>query len=215
MKKILIILLIFKVLNLNSQPVLKDSTTMNRFKFEAGFVVPIGNLKEKIGVSQIYNFSYSIKIEKNDILDIGISVIVPKVENAFNFTENDSVYSVKNKAVNVMFGCKIHKQYFINKNTSFEWISGLGVSIFSFEDKINPQDDSGYYIDENGERKYRIDTNTKGLTAMYIAQGVGFNYNNVGVECMYNFAPYYWFQKKIDPDFGNSSLCLNLYFRIP
>ena len=215
MKKLIVIILLFTFVKSNAQNFVQDTTAINRFKFDAGVFVPMVKLNDKIGASQIYSFNYSSKIDHNDILDLGFSIIVPQVKNEFNYTEIDSIYRVKNKGVNVLLGCKIHKQYFMNKNTSFEWISSLGVSFFSFEDKINPDDISGYYTDENGKIVYRCDTNTKALTSLFIGQGFGFKYKNAGIECMYNFTPYYWFQKKLDADFGNSSLILNLYYRIP
>ena len=67
MKNLIIIVLLFSCLISNSQELEKDTTAVNRFKFEAGIVVPMGNFKEKIGTSQIYSFNYSTRIVKNDI----------------------------------------------------------------------------------------------------------------------------------------------------
>lgn len=211
MKNKLIIMLLFAVINSKAQNLKNDTTAVDRYNFEAGVFVPMGNLKEKIGLSQIYSFYYSKRIEHKDILDLGFSIIVPKVENAFNYRENDSVYRVKSRGVNIMLACRIQKQYAV-KNIKIQWISILGLSFFNFEDKINPQDDSGYYTNNSGQNEYRYDTNIKGLTSFFIGQGIGFKYKKIGFSASYNFTPYYWFQKKIDPNFGNSSLIFSVSY---
>lgn len=115
-----------------------------------------------------------------------------------------------------MAGCRMNKLYpveLFHKKTTFEWSSSLGVSFFAFEDKENPEDSSGYSTNSNGEKVYNIDTNTKDLTCLFIAQGIGLNAQKYGVQMTYSFTPYSWFSKRIDSDFGNSSLSLSIYYK--
>ena len=213
---ILILLLNFFVTQAHSQQVIKDKEKMERFQFEGGLFIPQGNLKSKIGVSQQYSFWYRTKVEHNDMMDFGISLIVPRVNESFVYRGKDSIFNVKAKGISIMLGCRMNKEYPIRvftKKLNLELSSTFGASFFSFEDKENPEDTSGYYADPDGTKAYHVDTNTKALSALYMAQGIGLTANGVGIHLDYNFIPYSWFTKRIDNDFGKSSLSMVVNYK--
>ena len=171
MKKLNLVIIIFLSLNINAQEFVKDTTKYKRFKIESGMFIPLGNLKDKIGVSCQTSFWYRTRIDHNDMMDFGINVIVPNVENSFAFQGKDSIYILKAKGITIMIGCRMNKHYpvtIFNKKNNIEWSSTFGGSFFSFEDKESPEDESGFYTDENGNQVYRIDTNTKALSCIYL-----------------------------------------------
>ena len=217
MKKLIPIIIVFFNLNATAQEFVKDTTKYKRFKIECGMFIPIGNLKDKIGVSSQTGFWYRTRIEHNDMMDFGINIIVPNIENSFAYQGKDSIYNVKAKGVTIMLGCRMNKNYpvtIFNKKQTFEWSSTFGASFFSFEDKENPQDESGFYTDENGNQVYRIDTNTKALSCVYLAQGIGLSSNRLGFHIDYNYTPYDLFSKRIQKGFGNSSLTMSLSWKL-
>lgn len=217
MKKLIVIITVFLSLSSNAQEFVKDTTKYARFKVESGMFIPMGSLKDKIGVSSQTSFWYRTRIEHNDMMDFGINIIVPNVENSFAYQGKDSIYIVKAKGVTIMVGFRMNKNYpvtIFNRKNNFEWSSTFGGSFFSFEDKENPEDESGYYTDENGNEIYRIDTNTKALSCVYLAQGIGLSSNRFGLHIDYNYTPYDLFSKRIEKGFGNSSLTMSLSLKL-
>lgn len=195
----------------------KDTTKYQRFKIESGMFIPLGNLKDKIGISSQTAVWYRTRIEHNDMMDFGINIIVPNTENSFEYKGNDSIYNVKAKGLTIMIGCRMNKNYSItifNRKKTLEWSSTFGASFFSFEDKENPEDDSGWHTDENGNQVYKIDTNTKALSCLYLAQGIGLSSNRFGFHVDYNCMPYDLFSKRIEKGFGNSSLTMTLSLKL-
>lgn len=216
MKKYIQILSIICFLNSFSQEKQINNSKFKHYKFETGILIPIDNLKSKIGVSSQFGFWYRKLQENNDILDLGFQITIPNVKDNFAFKGEDSIFQVKAKGFEFKLGTRMNKLYSINSNkkeTVLEWSSGFGLSVFMFEDKENPEDSSGYKIDKNGNRVYVIDTNTKGLTSLYLSQGLSFTSTNWGINLIYNFVPYHWFSKRIDSDFGKSSLSFNTSFK--
>ena len=216
MRTIINIILIFICISSNAQEFVKDTTKYERYKFETGILIPLGNLQSKIDVSQQYGFWYRTRIEHNDLLDLGFNIVVPTIKNSFVYRGKDSVFNVKPKGISVMVAFRMNKLYgftIFQKSATIEWSSTFGASFFSFEDKENPEDESGYYTDENGNLTYRIDTNTKALSCLYAAQGVSITSNRIGIQVIYNFTPYNWFSKSIYNDFGKSSLSLQFSYK--
>lgn len=217
MKSLLVLASFLFFVNSNSQEISIDTTRFEHFKFEAGYLIPLGNLKSKIDTSQQFGFWYRTRIEHNDLLDFGFTIIIPKVNDSFVYTGKDSVFNVKPKGVTVQTAIRVNKLYslkLLNKKVVFEWSSTFGGSFFSFEDKENPENTSGYYADENGSYSYHIDTNTKALTCLYAAQGVSFTGKNIGFSINYNLTPYNWFTKRIDNHFGKSSLSMAIHYKL-
>lgn len=217
MKKLIVIITVFLSLSTNAQEFVKDTTKYKRLKIESGILIPMGNLKDKIGVSSQTALWYRTRIDHNDMMDFGINIIVPNVQNSFAYQGKDSLYIVKAKGVTVMLGCRMNKHYpvtIFNRKKTFEWSSTFGGSFFSFEDKENPEDESGYYTDENGNEYYRIDTNTKALSCVYLAQGIGLSSNRLDFHIDYNYTPYDLFSKRIQKGFGNSSLTMSLSWKL-
>lgn len=217
MKKIVVLISFFLNLTANAQEIVKEEKKYERFKLESGIVIPMGNLKDKIGVSSQIAFWYRNRIEHDDMMDFGLNIIFPNVENSFVYQGSDSVYNVKAKGLTLMIGCRMNKNYpvtIFNRKKNFEWSSTFGASFFSFEDKENPQDESGFYTDENGNQVYRIDTNIKALSCLYFAQGIGLSSDRIGFHIDYNYTPYDLFSKRVKKGFGNSSLTMSLSLKL-
>ena len=217
MKNLIVIITILFFTNTSAQEFVNDTSKYEQYKIEAGILVPLGNLKSKIGISQQYGFWYRTRIEHNDLMDLGFNIVVPTAENSFAYTGKDSVFDVKARGLGIMMGCRMNKLYSFNllqKKATIEWNSTFGASFFLFQDKENPEDTSGYYADENGDKSYHIDTNTKSLSSLFVAQGICFTSKNIGIQVNYNFIPYSWFTKRIDNDFGKSSMSIFLNYKL-
>lgn len=218
MKKVIILIsILLGFISYSQKKEAKDTLPYERYKIEAGVVMPLGNLKKTIGVSQSYGFWYRTRVEHNDLLDLGLTIVVPTIKESFVYQGKDSLFNVKAKAVTVMASLRMNKIYpvrFLRQKANFEWSSSVGGSFYSFEDKENPEDESGYYEEEDGTIVYRIDTNTKALSCIYMGQGIGFTSKKVGVQVVYNFTPYHWFTKRIENDFGTSALSVTMSFKM-
>jgi hypothetical protein len=217
MKKLFLLLSLLFLTKAKAQEFVKDTTKYGHYKFETGILMPLGNLQSKIGPSQQYGFWYRTRIEHNDLLDLGFNIMVPKVQNSFVYTGKDSVFNVKAKGITIQVAFRVNKLYhfkFLQKKATIEWCSTYGASFFSFEDKENPENVSGYYADENGSYSYHIDTNTRALSCIYATQGIAFTAKNMGIAIHYNFTPYNWFTKRIDNQFGKSSLSVLLSYKL-
>jgi hypothetical protein len=217
MKKLIAISILFLTQIVVAQEFVKDTTKYQRFKIELGMFIPVGNLRDKIGVSNQASFWYRTRIEHNDMMDFGINFIVPNVENSFVYKGKDSIYNVKAKGLSIMLGCRMNKNYQVtifNRKKTLEWSSTFGGSFFSFEDKENPEYDGGWHTDENGSHVYKIDTNTRALSCIYLAQGIGLSSNRLGIHIDYNYTPYDLFSKRIEKGFGNSSLTMSLSLKL-
>ena len=195
----------------------KDSLKSKRFKVEYGITVPTGNLSSKIGISQQFSFWYSTKITHGEELDLGITVIVPKVKERFTYQGKDSLFKVKSRMIHVLLASRFNKQFPLQgkcNGSVLEWRTSYGISFFCFEDLENPENTSGSYTNPDGSITYKIDTNTKALTSLYVGQGFGLVFKRFGLHATYNFTPYSWFSKRIENNFGNSSLSVQLQYKL-
>jgi hypothetical protein len=227
MKKLILLFLIFIFSKTQSQDFKIDSTKYERYKIEFGMLIPLGNLKEKFETSPEVGFWYRTRIAHNDLLDFGIKLNLPSNPKRFNYYGKDSIFQVKPKGVNGMIGLKINKLYnlkLLNSQITLEWSSSIGYSFFVFDDiegrlyyKKNPPTQTEIDAQNEDDKKnntYRINnTYTKALSSLYLGQGITINYKYFGLQCQYNFTPYNWFSKRIDTDFGNSSLSLGAFYK--
>ncbi len=227
MKKLFLMFLIFIFSKTHSQDFKIDSTKYERFKIEYGMLIPIGNLKEKFETSHEVGFWYRTRIAHNDLMDFGIKLNLLSNPKKFNYNGNDSIFQVKPKGLNGMIGLKMNKLHdlkFLNSKITLEWSSSIGYSFFVFDDvegrlydKNNPPTQAEIEAQNEEDRKnntYRIkNTYTKALSSLYLGQGITINYKYFGLQCQYNFTPYSWFSKRIDSDFGNSSISLGAFYK--
>lgn len=195
----------------------QNETKFKRFSFETGVFIPINNLNTKLDVSPQFGFWYLTKVDHDDVLELGFLVTIPQGKEKFNWTGEDSIYQVKAKDIEFKVGAKMNKIYntrrFI-KSSSFAWTSGFGVSVLAFEDKENPNNDTGTYTNEKGEKYSVIDWNLKGLTSFYLSQGIGLQTNRFEVNLNYYYVPYNYFSDKIESDFGAHSLSFTMHYKL-
>jgi hypothetical protein len=217
MKKLIAISICFLSQFITAQEFVKDTTKYPRVRIESGMFIPVGNLKDKIGVCSQTGIWYRTRIDHNDMMDLGINVIIPNAENSFVYKGQDSIYNVKAKGLTIMLGCRMNKHYQVtifSRKKTLEWSSTFGGSFFSFEDKEHPEDESGWHTDGNGNQVYNIDTNTKMLNCLYLAQGIGMSSKRIGIHIDYNYTPYDLFSKRVEKGFGNSSLTMSLNLKL-
>lgn len=195
----------------------KDTISGHHFKAEYGLVFPVGNLSQKIGIGHQIGFWYCKKIQHGDVLDLGVTLTLPKIEDKFKFQGKDSVFMVYSQKIHVQLASRFNK-YFDGKQSQNKirlvWSTSYGVSFFCFEDLENPEKSIKFYTDENGTKVLKMDTNTKALTSIYFGQGFGITSKRLGLQLSYNFTPYSWFSKKIDTNFGNSSIGLQIQYKL-
>ncbi|WP_310555007.1 hypothetical protein [Flavobacterium sp.] len=224
MRKLFILFLIFVYGNIEAQEFKIDSTKYERFKIEYGMLIPLGNLKEKFETSHEIGFWYRTRIAHNDLLDIGFNLNLPSSPKRFNYYGKDSIFRVKTKGLNGMFGFRMNKLYKLNQNIALEWRSSIGYHFFIFDDlenrlydKKNPPSQAEIDKQIEEDRKNNVirtkNTYSKALSSLYLGQGFTLNYKQIGLQCNYNFTPYNWFSKKIDGHFGNSSLSISTFYK--
>jgi hypothetical protein len=227
MKKIFLSFLILMISKSKAQESKSDSTKYERYKFETGILIPLGNLKEKLEVSQQIGFWYRTRIEHNDMLDFGINLYVPTKSNPFNYKGKDSTYSVKPRGLLGNVGVRANKLYTFkikNETTTLEWSSSIGYHFLFFDDvenrildKKNPKSEIELLKQNEEDRENNVvrlpNPYLKGLSSLYLGQGIAVNYNHFGMYCHYNFTPYNWFSKRIDAGFGNSSLSIGGFYK--
>lgn len=220
MKKIFFLFLILFFTNTEAQEFEIDSTKYERFKIDYGMLIPLGNLKDKFDASHEIGFWYSTRIVHNDIMDFGLTLNLPSNAKRFNYYGNDSIFRVKTKGLNGTVGIRINKLYKLNQKLTLSWNSSIGYSFFIFDDlegrlydKQNPQSEQQSEQDEQGN-VVKIKTYSKALSSSCLGQGLAISYKQIGFQCNYNFTPYNWFSKRIDADFGTSSLSLSLFYKL-
>jgi hypothetical protein len=227
MKKTFLTFLILMISKSKAQESKIDSTKYERYKFETGILIPLGNLKDKFEISQQFGFWYRTRIEHNDMMDFGLSFYIPSNPSQFTFKGNDSIFSVKPKGLHGMIGFRVNKLYnfkVLNQKITLEWSSSIGYSFFIFDDlenrlydKNNPPTEAEIQKKNEEDRKNHVirfhNTYSKALSTLHLGQGITLNYNHFGLQCHYNFTPYNWFSKRIDADFGNSSLSLGGFYK--
>lgn len=84
--------------------------------------------------------------------------------------------------------------------------------LFTDKERLNVK--PTWETDENGNKTYNLNSDVKSLTSVYLAQGFGITRKKFGVSAYYNFTPYNWFSKRIEKNFGNSSLSIALIYKI-
>ena len=86
------------------------------------------------------------------------------------------------------------------KDFNLEWNSGIGLALNFYK--------APYELDfEGGEYTKEV------LTTFYLSHGIKFNYNNVGLQCHYQWSPYGLFNDKVEKDFGSQSLMFGIVYR--
>ena len=186
-------------------------------KFETGIQVPLGNLATKYELSEEFGVYYRTKLPFNDILDLGVKFYFPNVKYDFTYYAKDSTYSTKVKDINFTILGKVNKHYnfkLLKKDFVLEWTSGFGFNFLMFTDKEKLATKPTWETDENGDNVWNLNSDAKSLTSFYFSQGIGINRNRLGVSAYYNFIPYNWFTKRIEKNFGNSSLSFALTYKI-
>lgn len=220
MEKIFYLFLILFCFKTEAQEFEIDSTKYERFKIEYGMLIPLGNLKDKFDASHEIGFWYSTRIVHNDIMDFGLTLNLPSNAKRFNYYGNDSIFRVKTKGLNGIVGIRINKLYKLNQKLTLSWSSSIGYSFFIFDDlegrlydKQNPQSEQQSEQDEQ-DNVVKIKTYSKALSSSCLGQGLAINFKQIGFQCNYSFTPYNWFSKRIDADFGNSSLSLSVFYKM-
>jgi len=184
----------------------KDSTSVDdyeRIYVEAGFVKPIGKLSNQFEMSPSFGFWFRSRMNREDYIDFGFNLFVPKNPIDYNFKYRDSIVKYKSSHFGINIGTRFAKVIPLSQNRkdfNIEWNSGIGLA-------LNFYDAPEVLIFEEGEHTKEV------LTTFYLSQGIKFNYKNVGLQCHYQWSPYGLFNDKLEKGYGSQSLMFGIVYR--
>ena len=184
----------------------KDSTSVDdyeRIYVEAGFVKPIGKLSNQFEMSPSFGFWFRSRMNREDYIDFGFNLFVPKNPINCNFKYRDSIVKYKSSHFGINIGTRFAKVIPLSQNRkdfNIEWNSGIGLA-------LNFYDAPEVLIFEDGEHTKEV------LTTFYLSQGIKFNYKNVGLQCHYQWSPYGLFNDKLEKGYGSQSLMFGIVYR--
>jgi len=184
----------------------KDSTSVDdyeRIYVEAGFVKPIGKLSNQFEMSPSFGFWFRSRMNREDYIDFGFNLFVPKNPIDYNFKYRDSIVKYKSSHFGINIGTRFAKVIPLSQNRkdfNIEWNSGIGLAL-NFYDALE------VLIFEDGEHTKEV------LTTFYLSQGIKFNYKNVGLQCHYQWSPYGLFNDKLEKGYGSQSLMFGIVYR--
>jgi len=197
MKKYLLILLTFTAV-CQSQ-----NNNFERVYIEVGAVKPLGIMADKFELSPSFGFWFRSRLVKEDFIDFGFNFFLPKNASTINFKFRDSILEYKSKNFAITIGTRFVKIMPLSlqtKNFNFEWNSGIGLALNSY------QAPKGIEFKE-GEHSEEL------LTTLYLSQGIKINYKNIGLYCHYHYSPYSLFNTKIEGEYGSQSLLFGIVYR--
>lgn len=213
MKKYQVVVLILLVI----EPLFSQEINFKNFKIETGVHMPMGNLADKIGLSEELELYYRMQSSFDDIVDLGFKINILNHTKAFTYFDRDTIYQTNSKDVNLSFLTKINKHYdveFLNKHFKMEWTNGFGFNFLLFDDKERLKNEIYSYTDDDGNLVIDINNDIKSLISPYFSQGIGMSKGNFGFSVNYIFTPYNWLSKRIEKNFGNSSISYLITYKL-
>ena len=197
MKKYVIILL---TLTSICQSQNKD---FERVYIEAGLVQPLGILSEKFEPSPSFGFWFRSRWIKKDCIDFGFNFFIPRQTSPIQFKYRDYVVEYKSKHFAINLGArfvKIMPLSLKNDRLNLEWNSGFGLALNSYQAPAEIEFASAEYSQEL-------------LTTFYLSQGIKINYDNIGLQCHYQWSPYGLFNSQMLDKYGSQTLMLGIVYR--
>lgn len=213
MKKCQVIVLVLWVI----EPLFSQEINFKKFKIETGVQMPMGNLADKIGLSEELGLYYRMQSSFDDIVDLGFKINFLNHTNGFTYFDRDTIYQTNSKDVNLSFLTKVNKHYdvkFLNKDFKIEWINGFGFNFLLFDDKERLNNEIYSYTDDDGNLIIDINNDIKSLISPYFSQGIGIHKGSFGISVNYIFTPYNWLSKRIEKNFGNSSISYLITYKL-
>lgn len=208
--KFIVLVLLGFCINSFSQNKNADKSEYERVVVEFGQIIPFGNLKTKFDNSLYGSFWFRTRISNRKFVDLGGHVYFPKNRNSINYEHKDSIYRLKLTKISGLVAARYNRVYEVTKNINLEWNSTLGLAILGRQaidkeeySKINQRN---VKTKEDGD--YEL-----ALLAVSLGQGFKLSRKDFGISCQYQYAPYSFFTKKIDSDFGSSSLLIGLVYK--
>lgn len=199
--------------DLLSRQLVNDKSEYERVYVEVGLVKPFGNLSNKFEMSPSYGFWFRSRIKNDDYIDIGLNVMIPKEASNINLTYNDSTFSLSSRRFAGNLGFRFAKVFPLSTFSSrknIEWNTGFGVAALFYDGNHRRYEDivNGSYDVDNSKVGYDF-----ALVTILLSQGLKINFNNVGVQCNYQFTPYGLFENRLEPNFGSQSIMFGIYYR--
>ena len=210
--KNIILILIFLVIfdDCYSQIETDNKSEYERVVVEFGQIIPIGQLKTKFDSSINVGFWFRTRLSRNKFVDFGGNVYFPKNRNSINYEHKDSIYRLKLTKLSGLVGARYSKLFEVYKNINFEWNSTLGLAVLGRQaiDKEEYNKNT-----QKNERTKKDGDYDQALCALALAQGFKLSRKDFGISCQFQYAPYSIFYKKIDSNFGSSSLIIGLVYK--
>jgi hypothetical protein len=197
MKKYVLIMLTVTTMGLSQK---KD---FERVYVEAGVVQPLGVMSQKFEPSPAFGFWFRSRLIKKDYIDFGFSFFIPNRPSPLQFEYRDSVLNYKSKHFAINLGTRFVKVMPLslkNERINLEWNSGFGLALNTYQAPAEIEFAEGEYSREL-------------LTTFYLSQGIKINYDNVGLQCHYQWSPYGLFNDQIRDAYGSHSLMFGIVYR--
>ena len=202
MKKYIIIIILFQFYGIKAQKKDSLSTDYDRIYVEFGQIIPLGTLKKQFDQSLHYGFWLRTKIKHNNYWEVGFNFYIPKNAQPVQVFEKGSNHIFKSAKFNFSFGGRLSKVIELSKNTNIDWVTGFGVKLYPYSIP------NTLILTE--EEKEKRDGNV--IFQPYLAQGLRFNYKNIGLQVHYHYGVNFQ-TLKLTENFGNSYLTFGVVYR--
>jgi hypothetical protein len=198
MKNLLLLLVVFNCKAQDTLVFIKPDLFKRNY-IEIGYGKPQGELQNKYEGS--FNVGYWVrnKVNRNQFIDIGLELdfLSNSRSIAYNY-QNESLNLLPNK-IGMQIGVRYSKIVYLNAhNHNFyaETNSGLGWGAIFYKK-----------TEEIKNREIDFDSN---INTIYLEQTIKFHYKSLGFYVQYKYIPYSLFNRKIENNFGNTSLNIGL-----
>ena len=177
-----------------------------RFSFEVGSVVPLGELSKQFDTSINLGLWYRTSITNDNFIDFGVSFYIPQNPSPIVLKMKDYFQETRSRNFAGSINMRGVKSYHIHDNFSIETNASAGFGFYSYDLSFreNPRN-----CGENNDQRCS-DFNT--FNTIHLAVGTTLRYKNFGIYSQYNFAPYHLFTPKIDSSFGQSYLSFGVVY---
>jgi len=209
MKKIIsYTLLIFNYILVFSQKTENEVLKFNyeRISFEAGVVMPLGDLSQQFDESINLGLWYRTRITTNNYLDFGVSFYIPQNPSPIFLRLKDNFQETRARNFAGAINIRGVKTYSINMNYSLETNASAGFGFYSYDISFRENPNNC------GSNNDQPCSDFKTFNTIHLGVGSTLRYKNFGVYTQYNFAPYSLFSKSIDKNFGNSYLSFGVVY---
>ena len=198
MNKVLFFVLFAFQLQAQDTIVFPKIDAFKRNVLEVSYGKPLGNLANKYESSITTAFYMRTKIAKRQFVDFGVELSGIVKGNSIYYNAGTENIRLDGSKSAIFLGFRYTRFLFQSKNENFHIESNSGIG-WKYLHYSKPEDE----IYDDLDLKPTLNT-------IGISQGIKFMFYGFGLHCNYQYAPYDLFNKKVEKNFGCSSINFGL-----